>query len=120
MPTTLNRQQRLKSELQISQLLKAGNSIIAYPLRICYLSNNQDTTSILVRVPKKLFKRAVKRNLLKRRIREAYRLNQDLLESKVAESGKHLHLAFTYIAADIMSFAVIQKSVIKAFNKIIL
>lgn len=118
MPTTLTKQQRLKGELQISHLFKSGRHIIAYPLRICYLSTNSGINQMMVRVPKKIFKRAVKRNLLKRRIREAYRLNQDLLNDYTSQANTNVQIAFTYIASEVLPFEIIQKSVVKAFSKI--
>ncbi len=122
MPKTLNKSQRIKSRQQIARLFENGKNIIAYPLRICYLWNTPDDSTsanrIMVSVPKKLFKRAVKRNLLKRRIREAYRLNQQLLEGKNTETNQHISIAFTYIGQDILPFSTIQKAVIKGMNKI--
>ena len=114
MPNTLSKKQRLKSELKISELFSQGKTLIAYPLRICYLSNNGDENCMMVSVPKKLFKRAVKRNLLKRRIREAYRLNQTYLDT----NNRHIDIAFSYIDPEILSFYQIQKAVIKALQKI--
>lgn len=123
MPKTLNKSQRIKSKQQIADLFENGKNIIAYPLRICYLWNMPTEgqtfeNKIMVSVPKKLFKRAVKRNLLKRRIREAYRLNQHLLEEKNAETGQYIQIAFTYIAQEPLPFDKIQNAVIKGLNKI--
>lgn len=112
---TLNKQQRIKNELRIAEIFKNGNSIIAYPLRICYLLISETQSRIMVSVPKKNFKRAVKRNMLKRRIREAYRLNQ---ESLVLPEGTSAEIAFKYVAAEVQSFDKIQKAVCKGLNKI--
>lgn len=114
---TLNKQQRIKNELRIAEIFKNGNSIIAYPLRICYLLIPKTQSRIMVSVPKKNFKRAVKRNMLKRRIREAYRLNQ---ESLVLPEGTSAEIAFRYIAAEEQSFDKVQKAVCKGLNKIMI
>ena len=118
MPNTLSKKQRLNGEIKIKTLFQKGNIIIAYPLRICYLSTNDEDNQMMVSVPKKTFKRAVKRNLLKRRIREAYRLNKHILDQLTTEKGAHIQIAFSYISPDISSFEQIQHSVVKAFRKI--
>ena len=60
------------NERQILSLLKTGQVLFRYPLKVHFQEGGGDFG---VSVPKRHFKRAVKRNLLKRRVREAYRLN---------------------------------------------
>lgn len=64
---------------------------------------------IVVSVPKKCFRRAVKRNLLKRRIREAYRLNKNLLPVNAEKGGTDI--IFIYRTKDILDFNTIVLSV---------
>ena len=71
------------------------------------------TTRIMVSVPKKLFKRAVRRNLLKRRIREAYRLNKDALTIDAPAD-----ILFTYNRPDICTFDEIQAAMRSALGEI--
>ena len=65
----------------------------------------------MVSVPKKLFKRAVKRNLLKRRMREAYRLQKDLL------GGPGHDILFVYNSGDVLDFAVIREEIAALLHK---
>ncbi len=64
-------------------------------------SNGLEYSRIMVSVPKRHFKRAVKRNLLKRRIREAYRLQKELLPAGV-------DMMIVFNAAEVADYAVIR------------
>ena len=79
-PNTLPKKERLCGKTGIGKLLAEGRHGNVTGLRCVYLTGNgHDFDRIMVSVPKKLFKRAVKRNLLKRRIRESWRRQkQDL------------------------------------------
>ena len=74
MTATLPKQERLCGKKGIDSLLARGRHGSNGPIRYIFATGNgEDFCRILISVPKKLFKRAVKRNLLKRRIRESWR-----------------------------------------------
>ena len=80
----LSREERLRGKNDVSRLIGQGRRGSCSCLHYCWLCpNGAETDRIVVSVPKKLFKRAVRRNLLKRRIREAYRLQKELLAGNV-------------------------------------
>ena len=82
---TLSKDERLHGKKDISRLLSKGRFRVCRNFRYCFLENNGLPYSrIMVSVSKKLFRRAVKRNLLKRRIRESYRLQKHVLPAECA------------------------------------
>jgi ribonuclease P protein component len=97
--------------MRIAQLYKQGKRFTAWPLRVTWQPTNEET-QVLVWAPKSLFKRAVKRNHLRRLMREAYRLHQDLL------GEEHFLIAFNYMDKEEQSFAIIEKAVCKALRKV--
>ena len=104
MAATLSKSERLCGKTAIAGLMEHGKGGSAGCLRYkCLRPGGADVTRILVSVPKRHFKRAVKRNLLKRRIREAYRLRKDLLPAPV-------DIAFIYVSREVLPSADIHAS----------
>ena len=69
-------------------------------------------------MPKKFHKRANKRNLLKRRMREAYRLNRQLLVEKLGAQAKELDLALIYSAKELHSYKTIENVIRKVLEQV--
>ncbi len=112
---TLPKSEHLCSNKEMNDLFDNGTSFIKYPLRIVFApsANTQRPTQILISVPKKRFKHAVDRNRIKRLVREAYRLNKQLLCTPTP-----LNIAFIYIDNKMPTFSSIQKVIVAALNKI--
>lgn len=116
---TLSKKERLNSKAVIERLFAGGSkSFPSYPLRVVYMPQESDekdvpAASILISVPKKRFKRAVKRNLVKRQVREAYRKNKHLLLDALASKNKRLVLAFIWLDNNIHSSAEVEEKVKK-------
>jgi ribonuclease P protein component len=110
---TLPKKERLCGKTGISKLLADGKHGNIPGFRFCYMTENgQEYNRIMVSVPKKLFKRAVKRNLLKRRIRESWRLQKE----KMNING--VDILFTYSTKDILEFNAIIAAVEKVIDRI--
>lgn len=103
---TFTKQERLCGKTGIEKLLKAGKRGSSGCLRFCWIENKESGCSrVIVSVPKKFFKRAVKRNLLKRRIRESWRRQKHLLENTDVD------ILLSYSTKEIMDYATIDSAV---------
>ena len=97
--------EKLCSEVAIGQLFDRscpGNeSSLAYPLRVAWRENpgrrGPACSQFLISVPKKRIRHAVVRVTVRRRVREAYRLNRDLLPE-----GTKMDIAFIYVASEVL------------------
>lgn len=118
---SLPKAEKLCSEKETAQLFANGKSFVKYPLRIVYSQPQPSDTDvrcqILTSVPKKRFKRAVKRNRIKRLMREAYRLNKHILTDAI-DNGCKMNIAFVYIDTTLPTFANMQKSMVAALSRI--
>lgn len=109
---TFTKEERLCGKSAISRLLAKGSSGYAGCIRFTCMPDNGDVCDrILVSVPKKLFRRAVKRNLLKRRIRESFRLQKHCLGDTVFSD-----MMFVYNSKEVKSFNEIYQSIGKALE----
>jgi ribonuclease P protein component len=124
MNTTFSKAERLNSKKIIDKLFEKGsektNSVFLYPFRVVYLSDEPEKVepiSIIISVSKRSFKKAVDRNLVKRRIREAYRLNKHFFT--LNQSGKlPSSIAWVYVGKEILPFATIEAKLKVILDKI--
>lgn len=119
---TLHKEERLCSHKTIEDLFSSGDSFLAYPLKVVFLktdSSQPTPVQAAFTVSKRNFKRAVKRNLLKRRMREAYRLNKGPLYDELGAKQLNLAIMFVYIAKDLTEQAGLDKAMISAFKKLL-
>ena len=120
MSASFTKSERLCSFREIQSLMKNGESFFHYPFKVVYekvalTQEQQRPNAIIVSVPKRNFKRAVKRNLLKRRIRESYRLNKGIL---TAPQGCSINILFVYVAKDIKEYSYIETRLKEAMELI--
>jgi len=121
MDVSFKKGERLSSRKTISALFQEGEVIKAYPLRIlyCHAEQGQYPASVTISVPKKLFKRAVDRNLLKRRIREAYRLNKTVFYSGLMAMDQQVFLVIQYQHRKIVDYQTITTGLHQALEKLL-
>ena len=98
-PHTLSKEERLCSRKVLEELFGGGHpSVTAYPIRAVFMRSEMPGVRILVSVSKRYFKRAVKRNRIKRQLREAYRLQKEVLQP--LDGG--LDIAFLWTSDDML------------------
>ncbi|MCF8453520.1 MAG: ribonuclease P protein component [Pedobacter sp.] len=118
---SFKKEERLCNVKLIEKLFTDGSSFLVYPFRIVWLSELSDSVhpvQVLISVPKKRFKRAVDRNLIKRRIREVYRLHKsEYLYPFLNEHSAGLILGITYIGNEIGEYAFLDKKFKDALNR---
>ena len=100
-----------------------SRSMVAFPVRLVYMTNdcNTDTPQLMmmVSVSKRHFKHAVKRNRVKRQIREAYRLNKHILATASEKlEGKTLSMGFIWLSDELMPTERVEKSVVNLMQRL--
>ncbi|WP_200975751.1 ribonuclease P protein component [Echinicola sp. 20G] len=113
----LPKNERLHSKKLIKELFDKGSSFFLYPFKVLYLSleDDSETNQVLFSVSKRKIKKAVGRNYIKRRMREAYRLNKSLLLD--GENKKKL-IAFVYVSSERESFQAIEPKMKKILKRL--
>lgn len=118
---TFGKDERISLQKEIDFLFSEGKSFRVFPLRVIYTKQeaiDNKGISILISVPKKKIKRAVHRNRLKRLIREAYRLNKQILTGEEqVQAGRHL-IAFLFIGNEVVSYKEIETALIKGLTQL--
>ena len=119
---TFHKAERLCSQKIIGELFTSGESFLSYPLKVVFLKTDLPEpypVQAAFTASKRNFKRAVKRNLLKRRMREAYRLNKPSFNGEIAAKMLHLAIMFVFVGKDLLEFSIIEKAMVSAFKKIL-
>ena len=121
---TLPRSERLRSLKAIRRMFGEGRGGFVYPFRYIFLADKQEGEAlgrgieVMFSVPKKFHKRANKRNLLKRRTREAYRMNREGLCEKLQQGEETIMLAFIYSTKEVHSSKTIENAVQKILAQV--
>lgn len=113
----LHKREKLCSQTAIDALF-AGNGAkgaLAFPLRVIFRQRTDGALGVrfFISVPKKKLRKAVDRVTMRRRIREAYRLNRNLLPD-----GADFDVAFIYVAAETLPYARVEGAVKRLLPKL--
>lgn len=116
------KEERLCSRSLLDLLFKNGSSFLLYPFRVSYLlipGKKVSPAQVVINVSKKRFRRAHDRNLIKRRMREAYRLiKSEKLYSYLDNPQQSLLLSLQFIGKEHLEFSFMQKKMESAFKKL--
>ncbi len=117
MKFTFPKKEKLKSKKLIELLFAEGKSVSNYPIKLIYLKTALPFDVPIqtgVTVPKKNFKSAVKRNRIKRLMRESYRLNKALVFNN--SKGTFAFL-FLYLGKEMPDYSVVEQNLKAALHK---
>lgn len=120
---TFSKQERMTSRKLMEQLFAGGRrSMSAFPLRAVFMTMAREEgaapVQVLISVSKRHFKRAVKRNRVKRQIREAYRLNKQILwEALASKPTEALAVALLWQADDLRDTAEVERSLVSLLHR---
>lgn len=122
MAYTLHKSERLNRKKIIDKMFAGGaHSFSVFPIRVVYLpvEELEEPASILVSVSKRRFKRAVKRNRVKRQIREAYRLHKQALWDVLVAKNQKIGIAFIYLSDELVNSSFLQERMGIALSRVI-
>lgn len=110
------KKEKLNNKKLINKLFKNGKIINLCPINIIYIPYNKSYNKILFNISKKIFKNAIIRNKIKRKILESYRLNKNTFYKK---NKIYFLIAYIYINYNIYNYWIIKEKIIESINYLI-
>jgi ribonuclease P protein component len=115
---TFTKAERLSSKIEIDSLFGIGKSFNNAPFKVIWLEKTGGNTPVktVISIPKRLFKRAVDRNRLKRLTREAYRKNKHFLVDNLG--NKKILLMFIFTSKTIIEYKEMEEKIISILQRL--
>lgn len=118
----MTKNERLKSNASIKELLQSGKTISCYPFKIFWKLSDQELQDppvrIAISVPKKNIRRAVDRNLIKRSIKEIYRKEKNIIYQPLLDKKMKISLLVLYLPKEILRYNQIEPYIIDWLSKL--
>jgi ribonuclease P protein component len=118
---TFRKEEKLCSQKIIGDIFLSGNSFLCYPLKVVWKDEvlpDLFPAQVVFTVPKRLFKRAHDRNLLKRQMREIYRCQKEDLYHFLDSRDRKIALMIVYIAKEKLEFSMLEEAITKIVTKL--
>lgn len=121
MRATFTKQERLCGKKTIEELMQKGRGFTLFPFRVIWqpvLADSPYPAKVAIAVPKKIFKKAVHRNRIKRQVREAYRKNKWRLYEALAKEGQKYHLMLIFTAKEAVPYNQIEDKIKEIISRL--
>ena len=110
---SFGKDERLCRKRDIQELFQKGSSFYLYPFKVIWMDSENEQSQVLISVSKRIFKKAVDRNRLKRQIREGYRLNK-----AIREEGPALNIGLLYTGKELLPSDRIHNAIRKILSRL--
>jgi ribonuclease P protein component len=123
-PFSFSREERIKSKKTMDTLFRTGKAFFIYPYKVHYLlapatAPEDEPLQAGFSVPKRLHRRANRRNRLKRLGREHYRLRKTALKDALQHAGLTLRCMWLYQAKEEMDYAALAAPMEKCLKRLL-
>ena len=119
---TFKKEERLCSKKVLTDLFSSGSSFLIYPFRVVHMRQSLPPhvpAQVVISAPKRRFKHAVDRNLIKRRIREVYRLNKaEHLYSFLKLHELQIAVSIHYVGKELTDFSYMEKKLLTVLKQL--
>lgn len=119
---TFTKLERLKNHKLIDKLFSQGNWFYEYPYKVFYLSTSlsiDSSAQLLISVPKRNFKNAIKRNRVKRLTRESYRKKKFILYEHLQLTNSQCAIGLIFTGKEIPSYQFIEIKIILILHRLV-
>ena len=119
----LTKEERIYKRDELQKLFLNSESLVVFPFKVVHYqsdiaNSSEPSLKFAVSIPKRNFKKAVDRNLLKRRTKEAFRLNKNDLKLALNSANKQVLFIVIYIAKEALSYEKIEEKIILTLQRL--